>query len=123
MTYSTRRPPHFKISVPGNEERKSTILQKLPQVREILMHNLNHPVNNGDILEKYTNEECPRAEVVNEYLYPRRKKSVDEKIFSTAECSLLKVGDNHSENKDMLPASGSPAVWKNIFVVIIPIFN
>ena len=109
MANSTRRPPYFKISVPGDEERKRTILQKLQQVREILMQNLNHPVNNGDILEKsldcfiekHTNGECQRPEAVNMNTFIQvERNSVDQKIFSTAECSLarlLKVVENHSE--------------------------
>ena len=49
---SKTRPPSFKISILGDEEKKNLILALLNDVREVLVRQLDHPVNNADIIEK-----------------------------------------------------------------------
>jgi hypothetical protein len=52
MEKESKRPPSFKISVPGDANRKNSVLEKLQQIRNIIVQQLNHSVNNADILEK-----------------------------------------------------------------------
>jgi hypothetical protein len=46
-----KRPPNFRWEIPGDDLAKSQLNGKLHQVRDILMQELNRPVNNFDILQ------------------------------------------------------------------------
>ena len=61
-----KRPPSFKISIPGDEERKTLILGLLNDVREVLVRQLDHPVNNADIIEKSLKLFLEKFEIRNE---------------------------------------------------------
>ncbi|CAG2242369.1 unnamed protein product [Mytilus edulis] len=109
MEKETKRPPCFKISVPGDDSKKQLVLSKLQKVRTILVQQLNHPVNNADILEKVLdyflldhNGQSSKSDMttldLNTYIQVQ-KKDVDQKLFLTAETSLqkiIKVVENHS---------------------------
>lgn len=95
---SIKRPPSFKLSIPGDDQRKDSILSLLSNVREILMRQFNHPVNNGDIIEN----------ALTAFLEKHRDKHVEtnnenmdfnQRIFLTAEESLRRLGtvaENHA---------------------------
>ncbi|CAC5400416.1 unnamed protein product [Mytilus coruscus] len=109
MEKETKRPSCFKISVPGDDSKKQLILSKLQKVRTILVQQLDHPVNNADILEKVLdyflldhNGQSSKSDMttldLNTYIQVQ-KKDVDQKLFLTAETSLqkiIKVVENHS---------------------------
>ena len=46
-----KRPPSFKIEVPGDEVKKQEFLQKVKSIRDKLTQTYNKPVNNFDILD------------------------------------------------------------------------
>ena len=46
-----KRPPNFRWEIPGDEGAKSQLNTKLHQLRDILVQELNRPVNNFDILQ------------------------------------------------------------------------
>lgn len=54
MSEKRKRPTYFKI-VPGDENRKANIFQKLQGVRTIITKQTSQSVNNGDIMEKLFN--------------------------------------------------------------------
>ena len=108
---SKKRPPFFKISIPGDEEKKSLILALLNDVREVLVRQLDHPVNNADIIEKVLktfleksegntcNQERTETLDFNTYIQVPEKET-EQKIFLTAETSLerlVKVVENHAK--------------------------
>jgi hypothetical protein len=109
MEKESKRPPSFKISVPGDANRKNSVLEKLQQIRNIIVQQLNHPVNNADILEKVFdkfisihNEENLQQNMSNIDLntfLQANKKDVDQQLFVTAESSLkrlVRVVENHA---------------------------
>lgn len=104
-----KRPPSFKISIPGDEERKTLILGLLNDVREGLVRQLDHPVNNADIIEKSLKLFLEKFEIRNEAHHEPLdfntyiqvpEKGTEQKIFLTAETSLkrlVKVVENHAK--------------------------
>lgn len=44
------RPPSFKVEMPGDNAFKKLFLDKMNEIREILVRRLQRAVNNGDIL-------------------------------------------------------------------------
>ena len=109
MEKESKRPPCFKISVPGDANRKNSVLEKLQQIRNIIVQQLNHPVNNADILEKVFdkfisshNEENLQQNMSNidlKTFLQVNKKDVDQQLFVTAESSLkrlVRVVENHA---------------------------
>lgn len=109
MEKESKRPPCFKISVPGDDSKKKDVLDKLQHVRSIIVKEMNHPVNNAYILEKVLDEFISTHSVdnsgtkmenmnLNTYIQVE-KKDVDQQLFVTAETSLQKlvsVSENHS---------------------------
>ena len=109
MERETKRPPCFKISVPGDIARKQIILSKLHRIRDIITKQLNQPVNNADILDKVFDEflsqhnDDEKKSVtknldLNTYVQVD-KKDVNQQLFLTSEISLNKlvsVVENHS---------------------------
>lgn len=104
-----KRPPAFKISIPWDEEKKTLILGLLNDVREVLVRQLNHPVNNADIIEKSLklflensnkkNQAHHETLDFNTYIQVPEKET-EQKIFLTAETSLkrlVKVVENHTK--------------------------
>lgn len=106
---SKKRPPSFKLSIPGDDQRKDSILSLLSNVREILVRQFNHPVNNGDIIENaltafLEKHRDKHVETNNEnmdfktYVQVQEKDS-NQRIFLTAEESLRRlvtVAENHA---------------------------
>ena len=45
-----KRPPNFRIEIPGDDILKSRILEKIQQVKSCLTSKYNKPVNNGIII-------------------------------------------------------------------------
>lgn len=54
MAEKRKRPPSFKLEIPGDESKKMDLYEKMQKVRESLMGKLNKAVNNNDTLEKFT---------------------------------------------------------------------
>jgi len=46
-----KRPPNFRIEIPGDDILKRRILEKIQQVKSCLTSKYNKPVNNGIIIE------------------------------------------------------------------------
>ena len=42
---------HFRLEVPGDNEVKSRMMEKINKVRTKMMENLQRPVNHADIIE------------------------------------------------------------------------
>ncbi|CAC5420412.1 unnamed protein product [Mytilus coruscus] len=55
MEKESKRPPCFKNSLPGDDSKKKSVLDKLQHVRSIVQE-MNHPVNNAYILETVLDE-------------------------------------------------------------------
>ena len=51
MAEKRKRPPSFKIEIPGDDSRRIDFYEKMQKVRETLMRKLNKPVNNYEIME------------------------------------------------------------------------
>ena len=45
------RPPSFKMEIPGNEQKKHEVSDKMQKIRGSLVNTLNKPVNNCDIID------------------------------------------------------------------------
>lgn len=109
-TDSKKRPPSFKLSIPGDDQRKNSILSLLSNVREILVRQFNHPVNNGDIIENALTAFLEKHRDIhvqtnnenmdfNTYVQVQEKDS-NQRIFLTAEESLKRlvtVAENHAK--------------------------
>jgi hypothetical protein len=110
MDTSKKRPPSFKISVPGDDAQKDIIFSLLHRAKDILVRQMNRPVNNADILEaifktfldKYSQEKHKENEDTLDFntFLQVEEKDCNQKIFLTAESSLKKlvnVVENHSK--------------------------
>ncbi|CAG2254160.1 unnamed protein product [Mytilus edulis] len=89
MEKESKRPPCFKISVPGDDSKKKDVLDKLQHVRSIIVKE-THSVDNSETKMENMN--------LNTYIQVE-KKDVDQQLFVTAETSLQKlvsVSENHS---------------------------
>lgn len=107
---SKKRLPSFKLSIPGDDQRKDSILSLLSNVREILVRQFNHPVNNGDIIENaltafLEKHRDKHVETNNEnmdfktYVQVQEKDS-NERIFLTTGESLtclVTVAEKHAK--------------------------
>ncbi|CAG2248415.1 unnamed protein product [Mytilus edulis] len=108
MEKESKRPPCFKISVPGDDSKKKDVLDKLQHVRSIIVKEMNHPVNNAYILEKVLDEFISthsldnsetKMENMNLNTYIQvEKKDVDQQLFVTAETSLQKLLEDKVES-------------------------
>lgn len=106
MAAQKTRPPSFKISIPGGDDKKQVFLEKMQTVRELLRRELNRPVNNGEILEHaldkfislHMEDNVPTPAVdMNTYIQVP-KRDVNQKMFISAISSiekLVKVSENH----------------------------
>lgn len=102
--------PSFKLSIPGDDQRKDSILSLLSNVREILVRQFNHPVNNGDIIENALTALLEKHRDIyvetnnenmdfNTYVQVQEKDS-NQRIFLTAEEALKRlvtVAENHAK--------------------------
>ncbi|CAG2211866.1 unnamed protein product [Mytilus edulis] len=116
MEKESKRPPCFKISVPGDDSKKKDVLDKLQHVRSIIVKEMNHPVNNAYILEKVLDEFISTHSVDNSgtkmenmnlntyiqganighinkskqsYMFDKYKRFVDEEYNDSIETALM----------------------------------
>ena len=110
MESSKKRPPNFRLEIPGDEDFKTTIQGKLQEVKMFLTTKRNRPVNNAVVTEELLDywikgHSQNQPEELNQtfpstYLQVR-KKDVNQKLFVCAESSLLnncELGDAHTKN-------------------------
>ena len=100
MESSKKRPPNFRLEIPGDEEFKTTIQGKLQEVKMFLTTKRNRPVNNAVVIVElldYWIKGHPQnqPEELNQ-TFPStyiqgRKKDVNQKLFVCAESSLLNI--------------------------------
>ncbi|KAJ8297993.1 hypothetical protein KUTeg_024524 [Tegillarca granosa] len=94
------RPPSFKLEIPADETNKQIIMDKMHKVRDRLVQLSNRPVNNREILEtvldKWIEANCQenqaRHSIGGSYLKVK-KQDVNQKLFITAQKSLMKLVD------------------------------
>ena len=99
------RPPSFKIEVPGDQQKKSEITEKMQKIRGLLMNTFNRPVNNGDILEAALNFWIAgHVQDQDAQTFPttlkklKNKKDASENMFiSTMSCvqKLTEMAEHH----------------------------
>lgn len=98
---SKKRPPNFRLEIPGDGEFKTKIQGKLQEVKTFLTSKRNAPVNNAVIIEellefwlkKHSEDqsiELNQTQFPSTYLQVR-KKDVNQKMFVCAESSLLNI--------------------------------
>ena len=102
------RPPSFKIEVPGDQQKKSEITEKMQKIRGLLMNTFNRPVNNGDILEAALNFWIEgHVQDHDAQTFPttlkklKNKKDASENMFiSTMSCvkKLTEMAEHHGRN-------------------------
>jgi hypothetical protein len=47
-----KRPPNFRLEIPGDENLKNRILEKFQEVKRYLTTSLDKPVNNANIIKE-----------------------------------------------------------------------
>ncbi|CAC5400882.1 unnamed protein product [Mytilus coruscus] len=99
---SRKRPPNFRIEIPGDETVKSRILEKLQRVKSYLTSTLNKPVNNSLIIEElldfWIKQQIGSDNLKELHPFPStysqtRHQDVDQGLFVTAEKSLDTYGE------------------------------
>ncbi|CAG2202776.1 unnamed protein product [Mytilus edulis] len=99
---SRKRPPNFRIEIPGDETVKSRILEKLQKVKGYLTSTLNKPVNNSLIIEElldfWIKQQLGSDNSKELHPFPStysqtRSQDVDQGLFVTAEKSLDTYGE------------------------------
>ena len=101
MAAQKTRPPNFKITIPGGDDKKQVLLSKMKTVREILVSEKNHPVSNWDILEHALDElislhmegvPTPKILPMPENCSHAKKTNIDIKLCSP---TIIKVNLYH----------------------------
>ncbi|CAC5372619.1 unnamed protein product [Mytilus coruscus] len=99
---SRKRPPNFRIEIPGDETVKSRILEKLQRVKSYLTSTLNKQVNNSLIIEElldfWIKQQLGSDNTKELHPFPStysqtRRQDVDQELFVTAEKSLDTYGE------------------------------
>ncbi|KAJ8314865.1 hypothetical protein KUTeg_007015 [Tegillarca granosa] len=106
------RPPSFKLEIPADETNKQIIMDKMHKVRDRLVRLSNRPVNNREILEtvldKWIEANCQenqaRHSIGGSYLKVK-KQDVNQKLFITAQKSLMKLVDIASAHSKICDAN------------------
>jgi hypothetical protein len=80
---SKKRPPNFRLEIPGDVEFKATIQRKIHEVKSFLTSKQNKPVNNAVIIEElldfwlkgHSKDKCdiPKPTFSSTYLQVRKK--------------------------------------------------
>lgn len=111
MDSSKKRSPSFKISVPGDDVQKDVIFSLLHKARDILVRQLNRPINKAEIIEtvfktfldKYSKKKNNKENMdildLNTFLQVE-EEDCNQKFFMTEESSLktlVNVVENHSK--------------------------
>ena len=97
-----KRPPNFRLEIPGDENLKNRIQEKFQEIKRYLTTSLNKPVNNANIIKelldvwkKLRHENVSSDEI---HVFPSTyaqvaKKDVNQDLFITAEKSIITYGE------------------------------
>ena len=95
-----KRPPNFRLEIPGDDIVKSRIQEKILEVKTKLTAKLNKPVNNGIIIEELLDLWLKKGPDFDgqSHTFPStyvqvQQRDVDQRLFITAEKSITTYGE------------------------------
>ena len=100
MAEKKRKSPAFRIELPGDDEKKLDIMDKMQKVRSDLMQKLNRPVNNYDIIAHLLDEYMLKkgqgndeTEKMPSTYVNAPKNAVNEPFFVTTKTSVMRLAN------------------------------
>jgi len=98
-----KKPANFRLEIPGDDDVRAVINNKMQQVREALMKQFDKPVNNRDIIEHLLDYWCDKAGKQlpgNFTTYQKIDDDKEETLFISTSSSISKLTEivsNHGK--------------------------